>query len=216
MRYIAGKRRRRFCAPRTRKRKRWKLLLGILAAAAILFGFFAEKGLSSVSEELTQEAAKGYLTKTVNQAVNNNLKKVEGSFTEIQREGGEISAIYTDPEALNQLKTALLTELTEELNGSAELSVPVGSLTDISLLNGRGFPVPIRLNFEGTADVAFHTEFLSAGINQTCHRVTMVVHAQVFSQSRRFETYADTESATVLSETVIVGETPKVSAAFRA
>lgn len=211
MRYI-GRRRVR----RTAKRRRWKLFLWLLAVVVLVFGCFAEKGLSSVSEELTQEAARGYLTKTVNQAVNNNLKKVESSFTEIQREEGEISAIYTDPEALNQLKTTILSELTESLNGFAELSVPAGSLTNISVLNGRGFPVPIRLNFEGTADIAFHTEFLSAGINQTCHRVTMVVHAQVFSQSKRFQTYAETESSTVLSETVIVGKIPKVSAAFQA
>ena len=61
----------------------------------------------------------------------------------------------------------------------------------------------------GSSQANFHNEFVSAGINQSCHRVTMVVKAQGFSQSRRFETQVEVETSTVLAETVLVGAVPE-------
>lgn len=192
-----------------RKNGRFRLWILLCAAFFLLFGAFSERGLSSVSEELTREAAKGYLAKAVNRAVTDSLEGGEASFQKVCEQEGQVSAVSTDIEALNQLKSHVLSKLSESLNGTVRVSVPVGSLTNIGLLSGRGFPVPLRLKLEGSADVAFQTEFLSAGVNQTCHRVTMVVRAQAFSQSRRFETYAQHETSTVLCETVIVGEVPQ-------
>ena len=40
----------------------------------------------------------------------------------------------------------------------------------------------------------------------------MTVRARAYSQSRRFETSAETESVTVLAETVVVGEVPELVA----
>ena len=69
--------------------------------------------------------------------------------------------------------------------------------------------MPLTLGMEGSADLSFQTEFVSAGINQSCHRVTMVVKAQGFSQSSRFETQVEVETSTVLAETVLVGAVPE-------
>lgn len=128
----------------------------------------------------------------------------------IERDGeGEPVAVQADTAALNELRLQVLGTLEESLNGSVTVEVPVGSLTGVALLNGRGFPVPLTLGMEGSADLSFQTEFVSAGINQSCHRVTMVVKAQGFSQSRRFETQVEVETSTVLAETVLVGAVPE-------
>ena len=216
MRYIG--RRFRTRSRRGKKRKgvcRFRLVLVFLGVLAVICAAVSEKGLSSISEELTKETARNYLVSTVNRAVNNQLESGKSSFVEVSRSGsGQVSAVSADSEAINRLKGNILTELTKELNGKCSVSVPIGSLSEVGLFNGRGFPVPIRLNFEGSADITFHTEFLSAGVNQTCHRITMVVRASVFSQSKRFEVYEETEISTVLSETVIVGEVPQFTTGF--
>ena len=85
----------------------------------------------------------------------------------------------------------------------------MGSLTGVGLFNGRGFPVPVKLQLEGSAVVEFSTEFTGAGLNQTCHRLMMTVRARAYSPSKRFETSVETEAATVLAETMVVGEVPK-------
>lgn len=192
-----------------RRRGRGKALLAF--AAALLAGglSFSERGLGSISEELTQEAARGYVLSCVNQAVAQALEE-EQAFVIVERdEAGAPLAVHTDAAALNALRVQVLERLEETLNGSVTVEVPAGSLTGIALLNGRGFPVPLSMNLEAAADLSFHTEFVSAGINQSCHRVTMVVKAQGFSQSRRFETQVEVETSTVLAETVLVGAVPE-------
>ncbi len=195
-----------------RRSGRFRLWLLLGAAVFLLFTAFSERGLSSISEELTREAAKGYLTEAINRAVTDSLQGGEGPFQEVCEKEGQVSAVFADMQALNELKSRILSRLSESLNKTARVHVPIGSLTEIGLFNGRGFSVPLRLKLEGSADVAFQTEFLSAGVNQTCHRITMVVRAQAFSQSKRFETYAQQETSTVLCETVIVGEVPQFAA----
>ena len=190
----------------TRKKGRGKALL--LLAAALFTGGTAlsEWGLGSISEELTQEAARAYVLAQVNQAVEEALAQPR-PFVTLERDGdGEPVA---DASLRQNLCVPVLGTLEESLNGSVTVEVPVGSLTGVALLNGRGFPVPLTLGMEGSADLSFQTEFVSAGINQSCHRVTMVVKAQGFSQSRRFETQVEVETSTVLAETVLVGAVPE-------
>lgn len=192
-----------------RRRGGGKALLAF--AAALLAGglSFSEWGLGSISEELTQEAARAYVLAQVNQAVEEALAQPR-PFVTIERDGeGEPVAVQADTAALNELRLQVLGTLEESLNGSVTVEVPVGSLTGVALFNGRGFPVPLTLGMEGSADLSFQTEFVSAGINQSCHRVTMVVKAQGFSQSRRFETQVEVETSTVLAETVLVGAVPE-------
>ncbi len=181
----------------------------------VLLGFwlgFSEWGLSSVSEELTEEAVRSYVLSCVNRAVEEELKNVENSFVSVSRsEDGSIAAVSADTAALNRLKTGVLSRLSKSLKGKASAHVPIGSLTGAAVLNGRGPNVPVRLNLEGCADVAFETEFVSAGVNQSCHRVTMRVMVTACSQSKRFQTRVNTETVTVLAETVVVGRVPQIA-----
>lgn len=194
-----------------RRRGRGKALLAF--AAALLAGglSFSEWGLGSISEELTQEAARGYVLSCVNQAVAQALEEEQGFVIVERDEAGAPLAVHTDAAALNALRVQVLERLEETLNGSVTVEVPAGSLTGIALLNGRGFPVPLSMNLEAAADLSFHTEFVSAGINQSCHRVTMTVTVHAYSQSQRFQTQAQVETSTVLAETVLVGQVPEMA-----
>ncbi len=197
--------------PRARKKGKGSLLLLAAVLLAVGGAAFSEWGLGSVSRELTREAARGYALSCVNQAVKASLEE-SGEFVTVERdEQGEPLAVHADTTALNALRSQVLARLEDSLNGSVTVDVPAGSLTGIALLNGRGFPVPLKLRMEGSADLAFETEFGSAGINQSCHRITMVVTVQLYSQSQRFETQVHLETSTVLAETVLVGQVPQAA-----
>lgn len=190
------------------QKRRVVLLLGALAL--VLLGA-SEWVLSGVTPELTEEAARGYILECVSQAVEEGLEEEQGPFVTVQRdEAGQIVLASADPERLNRLKAGILERLSKRLKGSATVHIPAGSLTGIGLLNGRGFPVPLKLRLEGSAVVEFATEFTGAGVNQTCHRLTMTVEAQACSISRRFETSVEAGTSTVLGETMIVGEVPSM------
>lgn len=180
----------------------------------LLWETVSEAGLSAVSQELTEEAARNYLLSTINQAVNEELQEDAGSFVSVSQSGnGEVSSVSANAARLNNLKTGVLSRLSKALNGKVTAYVPVGSLTNVGILNGRGPKVPIKLNLESSADVSFQTEFDSAGVNQSCHRITMTVKARAYSQSQRFETRVEEQTVTVLAETVVVGAVPDVALA---
>lgn len=211
MRYIN---RRRFPARYRRSGggKKGRRIFFALAAAAALWLAVSEIGLSSISEELTQEAARGYLLASINRAVEEQLREGESSFVAVGRdESGQVSQVSADAGELNRLKSGVLSRLERLLDGRVTAYVPIGSLTNLGILNGRGPKVPVRLKLEGSADAEFQTEFVSAGVNQSCHRITMTVTARAYSQSKRFEAEVEESTATVLAETVVVGRVPQVA-----
>lgn len=194
------------------KSKKRRVLAFIAALALLIWETLSEVGLSSISQELTETTARGYLLSSIYQAVEEELHDRESVFVSVNRmDNGEISAVSADTTALNDLKSGVLSRLSKSLNGKVNAYVPIGSLTSIGILNGRGPKVPVKLKLQGAADVSFHTEFSSAGINQSCHRITMTVTGKVYSQSNRFTAQVMDETETVLAETVVVGEVPKVA-----
>ena len=199
---------------RYRKGKGRRWVLGLVLLAVLGTVACSEWGLKGISPELTQEAARGYVLEQVAQAVEEELAQEQGPFVTVERDGqGQVSLVSAQPERLNQLRAGIMERLGKALRGRATVYVPAGSLTGVGLLNGRGFPVPITLGLEGSAEVEFSTELLSAGVNQTCHRLVMTVRARAFSQSQRFETSVEAETGTVLAETMVVGQVPEVSVA---
>ena len=208
MRYIGGK---ILLARRIPKKRpsvfRRLLVLGLVLI--LVWSVFCEAGTRFISRELLEEAMEHYLRCAVNQAVRAELSEREESFAAVsQAADGRITGVTADAGALNDLKSGVLERLEKTVNGRAKASVPIGSLTELGILNGRGPGIPIRLNIHGSADLAFDTEFISAGVNQSCHRVIMTVRVKAYSPSRRFEAAAEIETTTVLAETVVVGTVP--------
>jgi len=198
--------------PASGKKRKGRRLALAAAAVFLLWETAAEAGLSAVSQELTEEAARSYLLSAMNKAVNEELQQGEDTFVSVsQSRSGEVSSVSANAAKLNNLKTGVLSRLSESLNGRVTAYVPVGSLTNVGILNGRGPKVPVKLNLESSADVSFQTEFDSAGVNQSCHRITMTVKARAYSQSQRFETRVEEQTVTVLAETVVIGDVPDVA-----
>ena len=189
---------------------KWFVFAFILFTVLLL----SEIGISSISQELTQEAAVKHIISSVNSAVEKKLKKSEqGYFVHITRDSsGNVTSVEADAKKLNEFKTEITDAAIKKLNGRHRVGIPAGSLTNIRILNGRGFSVPVKHNFEGTADITFESAFYSAGINQSCHRITMKVTSSVFSQSRKFKESAEHTTEFIISETIIVGSVPELMA----
>ncbi len=201
----------RYRSPAGRK----KLVKKLLAAVLLVLcsgEAVAEMGLFSISQKLTETAARSYLLSHMSQAVNEELQAEKNALVDLNRTGnGEISAVSANTAALNALKAGVLSRLEKSLNGTVTAWIPVGSLTEIGIFNGRGPGVPVKLKLESSVDVSFQTEFCSAGVNQSCHRITMTVTASAYSQSQRFEALVEEHTETVLAETVVIGEVPDVA-----
>ncbi|WP_304584250.1 sporulation protein YunB, partial [Acutalibacter muris] len=174
MRYIRKKFPRRYRGGG--KKRRWAVWLVL---AVIVIAVFCERAISGVSPELIEEAARGYVLECISEAVDAEMEEDKGPFVNVEKGSeGQVSLVSADQERLNSLRAGVLERLSHSLKGRATVYVPVGSLTGVGLFNGRGFPVPVKLQLEGSAIVEFSTEFTGAGMNQTCHRLVMTVRAR--------------------------------------
>ena len=125
-----------------------------------------------------------------------------------QQEDGSVAFIQADTIRLMQLQTQLCSAVIEELGEIRGFSVRLGSLTPLTLLSGKGPPIPLRLEPDGIAEVNLRNEFSDAGVNQTLHRICADVNIEITVRAVWFSHPQIVCTSFVLSETVIVGKVP--------
>jgi hypothetical protein len=89
------------------------------------------------------------------------------------------------------------------------ISVPSGILSGISFLSGVGFPLKFRILTGSYLKANVSSDFSSAGINQTIHRIVLNFSASltVFLPGKTITEEVPIDI--ILAETIIVGETPE-------
>lgn len=133
------------------------------------------------------------------------------SLVEITRDDeGNIISVQTDAMRINRIKSGINSAVASSLSNldGKKLGVPLGSLTGLALLNGRGPRLNVIISLTGSAQTHFVNEFSAAGINQTRHQIflkTTVTLLIVFPT--RTVTTAYTMNMLV-AETIIVGKVP--------
>ncbi len=134
------------------------------------------------------------------------------SLVDIQRDAdGNIVSIQTNAMQMNVLKSKINSAVASNLAGlsAKELGIPIGSLTGLALLNGRGPKLNAVISITGSAQTSFVNSFDDAGINQTRHQLflkTTVTMLIVFPTETITTAYTYTFLA---AETIIVGRTPE-------
>ena len=134
-----------------------------------------------------------------------------GDLVTLQKDdSGGIAAITAQAAAMGRLQTELGRTVLTAVQGvrTSSLAVPVGSLLDSDLLWAKGPAVQVRALWVGTVETSFDSQFVSAGINQTCHRIWLNVHVpiKVLLPGGPLETTVETRI--LAAETVIVGQVP--------
>ena len=104
-----------------------------------------------------------------------------------------------------------LSDVLEALEGVdvSQIQVPLGSLVDLDILWGLGPTLKVHAMTVGTVDGEFFSEFTSAGVNQTLHRICLklTVPLTLMLPGGAVETVSETELC--VAETVIVGQVPQ-------
>lgn len=187
-------------------------LVGVMLAL-LLIGQL-ELQLRPVLETMAEAKVKNIVAQTVDAAIVAEVSTRDiqyGDLVTIERNAdGNITALTSNMTALNQLRTSIFeTVLTQVEKLDPEgLSVPVGSLTGISLFSGRGFSLPVEVVAVGSAHGDFQSQFTSAGINQTRHRILLevTVSVEILLPGETMQTEICTQVP--IAETVIVGQVP--------
>jgi sporulation protein YunB len=125
-------------------------------------------------------------------------------------ETGKAVSIETITYNINKVQSGLSTAINSEFekNNIASAEIPIGSLSGSYLLAGKGPCLRIRICPSDTAEISLTSSFEPAGVNQTCHRISAVVTADITSSLPLYSFSETVSFEFLLAENIIVGEVP--------
>lgn len=182
-------------------------------AVIIFFSVTIGKNYSKACDTYAQNGVKAKLTFLINDIATEYLSSFnEGKehFTEIKRKSdGTVSDISIDTIKLNILATELSNRMYETLEYECpEFGIPFGNITGFKSLSGKGCKFPVKVVPVGCVAFESQSEFISGGINQTLHRISIIFSVTVNCLTPFHECNSVITVPITVSETVINGNVP--------
>ncbi len=162
-------------------------------------------------KEICEYKGKQTATALVSEAIDNRLKEYDLDLVEVEyNDSGEIISISANSAKINELENELKSEINRSLSEIDDnvMSVPIGTLSGITILSGRGMDVKIKLHQTGAVDTHIVSEFSSAGINQTKHTLKIEVTTELSAILPGHSTDITVTDEYLISERIIVGAVP--------
>lgn len=125
-------------------------------------------------------------------------------------EDGSVRLLQANTAGMNSLasRASLTAQAKLEALQDQTVSVPLGSALGVTLLAGTGPRIQVHMLPVGAVVTAYETEFTSAGINQTRHRVLLTMRAQVRLVLPTWASGVEAVTQVAVAESIIVGQVP--------
>lgn len=194
-----------------RKISVWTSIILIIIIIFLLF----KNGFNTIIADTIELKSKALATKAMNSAIADvviNSIVYEDLVNIITDELGNISMIQANALEINNLSKDLAqtTEIKIEEYGRSGVKIPIGSFTGIPFFVGRGPNIKLKVNPIGAVNCSFLSQFETAGINQTNHKIYLKISADVGVVLPLLSTKYNTTRQVLISESIIVGQVPEV------
>ena len=188
-------------------------VLLLLIGAMLVFLMCSALFLKDLSSQIAVSDASDIVTVNVNNVVSDIMLAGEyskDSFVNLEKSAsGEVTAISSNMAKINALSAEILHRVvgvTE--NHVITVEIPIGNLTGVSLLMGRGPSVPLKIIVLTSSRVEFNNSIVTAGINQTKHQINLEVIVDVEILVPWGTENAQVVTEVLIADTVVVGEVP--------
>lgn len=194
--------------------RRFVAVFLLLAGMSVGIFSFLNMKTSPMLREVAQSELESIAFDIVGRTVEEELLRDGADYDDLvhieKNENGNVSSITTDIKRLNLLKLRVVNRLSDEMFERTEdtIKIPLGNLTGIDFLTGRGPDVTFRTMWVSSVNGEYRNTFEAAGINQTCHRIMLDFTINVGMMFAGREIGTDVGLSVCVAETVIVGTVP--------
>lgn len=124
---------------------------------------------------------------------------------------GNVTFLESNVVAINQIKSSIVNRIQNRFleMKSATIGIKAGALTGSRLFSNIGPKIEIQVIPSGTINSSLETEFYAVGVNQSIHRIYLDITCSVNILSPFESVSQSMENKILLSESVIVGNTPE-------
>ena len=198
-----------------RKRSKKKgLIVALVIISAIIAGvvFFVVRNVNPVIEAISSEKISAIATEAVSKSVLDIMSQnTSHDYISIVRDDkNSIKSVDINTDAINGLAHTITIEAQKNINSAGQdgITIPVGSLSGITLLTGIGPNINIKIYLVGSTQTQIISEFTDTGINQTSHRLYFDIQGSVAVAVPGLKSNVKTSTRVLMSETIIVGDVP--------
>lgn len=195
------------------KNSAWLRRMVLLTLMLLLAAILLERNLTQVILTLASARARVMAVQALNEAVEEVVDagvRYEDLITVTFGDAGSVRLLQSNTAGMNALasRAALLAQEKLSALEAQSVSVPLGSALGVALLSGVGPRIQVQLLPVGTVLTAYETEFTSAGINQTRHRVLLTMTAQVQLILPTGASAVQASNQVAVAESIIIGDVP--------
>lgn len=198
------------CAKKT---GRTALVWGIIALVLALCWWYLDGNLTRVTLSLADARARSLAVQVLNEAMEETLSsgvKYDQLMLVSTDEAGNVRLIQANTAEMNRLAshvTLLAQQKLEQLEQQS-ISVPIGSALGLPILAGAGPKLQVQILPVGAVIPRFDTEFQTAGINQTRHKVLLTLTATVRLVIPTGSSTLQATTQMAVAESIVVGQVP--------
>ena len=196
-----------------------KKRIGLRAAAAAVLiiaaaGIWMENNLESVILDMAYARAEAMAVEYMHEAVRDVMGDeitYQDMMTVRTDENGRVTMLQANAVRMNELAsfTALQAQAKLESADAQSVSIPLGAALGIPFFSALGPRVRVRIVPVSAVSAAFSTEFESAGINQTRHKIYLSLRTTVRLVIPSGGRQVSLASQVLIAESIIVGEVPQ-------
>lgn len=191
------------------------VILAVSGLLMLMISVLLGKNYKTACRNYADTAVKAEITVKVNETVNeyiaeNGLNyKDFASFTTDNE--GKISSVTIDGFKMSLLETELSNLIYESVaSEEAEYGIPLGNAMGSYYFSGKGPKIPVRIVPLTAVAAKTESSFISGGINQTLHRITINFSVTVSCLSPMNECHSVITVSVTVAETVITGRVPNL------
>ncbi len=186
------------------------VILLLLLAAAYLF---LERNLTQVILDTAYTRAHAIAVETMNEAVQSTLTPgvaYEELISVRTDSAGKVTMLQANTVRMNELAVniALAAQEALSMRDESTIAVPIGAALKAPFFSSLGPRIQVRLFPVGAVKASFATEFESAGINQTRHKIWLEMHATVRLVLPTGAKAVNVDTQILIAESIIIGEVP--------
>jgi sporulation protein YunB len=152
------------------------------------------------------------INKTIFNEYSNNFNYDD--VIKIEKDGeGNITMLKADTLKMNKIATSVAINAQSELERVGEIGIkmPIGYLAKNNILAYYGPKVTVRMTPVGHIETKYSSEFETAGINQTRHKIYVETITKIKVMLPMSNSEVEIKNQVPIAETIIVGKVPKTS-----
>ena len=178
---------------------------------------FAERAVRPAARIQAEHYARRSASETISAEVSDYLDDNRFTYTDfaavLYDESGRVVSVEAIPYNINKVQSELTLRINKRFREleSEVTRIPIGTLSGNYLLSGKGPGLKLRICPAEEVTVRLESEFASAGMNQTTHRISAIITAEVSSSMPIYSFSTKVEFEFLIAETVIIGEVPALS-----